>query len=226
MNHHRILSLVVAILAPWCVGAEITPPQVAFVDHYSLPILWDGREIGRRAFEPGKTVQVVRRNGGFLECREGAQTFRVPVSVTDYEQRVAMGGKTPAAVTESAPAVSPRPEPPSAPVAAPSATPPPVVPPATPAPEDAGLLASYIDSVKKFVRDKPANARFSAYGLVRQLAPSAAFRREVTRQLADPRLSAPERQRGERLKSAILCYDLGRWGDFERSISDADAIRP
>lgn len=217
--------------------------QVEFTDHYTLPIIWDGREIGRRAFEPGKVVQVVRRVGGFLECREGTQTFRVPISVTDYERRA--GGIAPPAEAPAPPTVVATPEAalPAASMAPPqiraSATPAPdavTAPPAAAAPASSRATSpvveaapsgpdEYIQAVRRYLQEKPANARHFSYALVRRLAPPSALRQAVGGRLTDPQLPAAERPRLERLKSAFLCYDLGRWTDFEKAVVEADGNR-
>ncbi|MBS0658668.1 MAG: hypothetical protein JSR82_10545 [Verrucomicrobia bacterium] len=236
----RRTARAVAIFGSGLILAAAEPvEQVEMVDHYSLPILWDGREIGRRAFEPGKTLQVVRRVGGFLECRDGSQTFRLPVSVTDYERRLATGAGAvagPAAASTAQPTTAGAPPAPVTPdPVATSAPHPQAKQPAptsaaearaTPAPAAAKAnerIEGYVEAVKQHLQEKPANARFFSYALVRRHAPSKAVRQWLTSRLADPALPAAERPRLERLKSAFLCYDLGRWADFEKAILDADA---
>lgn len=58
------------------------------VNDYSIPVIWDGREVGNVSLEAGEVLELLSVQGEVLVCKRAKQTVRIPARYTNYNPQI------------------------------------------------------------------------------------------------------------------------------------------
>jgi hypothetical protein len=201
----EIITAPVVEQAPGPTPVVIKPKKrVRMVSGHSIPIIWDGRQLGTLMLSVGEVLQVISDQGQELELQKGKQKFRVPKSYTSYDlaedepPEPLTSGETPAAKAQREQA--------SLSVARKGSP-----------EEDRVIVYAYLEQTKKFLAQTPQNVRTYQYVYLKKNAPGKATQ-ALARLRSDPGVAEADRQMYEALHKAFTFYTLGMWSKFEEYV--------
>lgn len=170
------------------------PVQLAIKTDYTMPVVFDGQQVGSTVLTVGTPLELEREENGMLICRQGKQRFRIPASVTNYDPAMHLPNKA-ARLQEKV-------EKEKKVVAVKAKL------------DDWERVIKYADRVKDFTTNKKQTLRIQQYTYMQAQSPNT-VRIALLRLIKNPELSVEKQAFVKTLKSAFSNYDARRWAEFE-----------